>query len=339
MNETNTVSLSTCFAISRTRFVIPVLLLLFIQISSQAHEVRPGYLDVNETGINQHHVTWKVPSIGGRPLPVEPRFPTHCEVMQAAERQSLDRSVVSKATVLCQSSLAGATIEFAGLDATLTDVLVRVSLLDGELQALRATPDNPVVTVAVAGAARSVAETYFVLGVEHILLGIDHLLFVFALVLIIKTTRRLVATITAFTLAHSITLVSASLGWVNLPGRPVEAVIALSIVFLASEIANRQEGVPSQTERRPWIVAFLFGLLHGFGFAGALTEIGLPNQDVPTALLTFNLGVEAGQLLFLGVVLALLGLIKKTGLRDKFDTLASYVIGTTASFWLIERLV
>lgn len=321
--------IATIFALSFFLWLAP----------ASAHEIKPGYLEISETTQYSYDVVWKSPLIRGRPLPVEPGFPEICERMDNRARSSVAGALVVTATLQCQASLSGQRIEFNGLDATLTDVLVRVRSLDGALQALRATPDAPSVVVAIDASTRSIAGTYFALGVEHILLGIDHLLFVFALVLLIRTVRRLIETITAFTLAHSITLIAASLGWVHLPSRPVEAVIALSIVFLAHEIISRESGTLRTTERWPWMIAFVFGLLHGFGFAGALAEIGLPKNDVPVALLTFNLGVEAGQLVFLTGVLVVLALINRSGLRQRFDSLASYAIGITASVWLFERLI
>ena len=178
------------------------------------------------------------------------------------------------------------------------------------------------------------------MGVKHILLGIDHLLFVLGLVLIVRSTPRLVKTITAFTLSHSITLALATLGFVHVPQAPVEAVIALSILFLASELARRNRGESGLTARRPWLVAFSFGLLHGFGFAGALSEVGLPETDIPLALLLFNLGVEAGQLLFVAAVLALLwcGRRLATSAPRWLQDAPAYAVGSLAAFWLIERV-
>ncbi|MEJ2180131.1 MAG: HupE/UreJ family protein, partial [Gammaproteobacteria bacterium] len=179
------------------------------------------------------------------------------------------------------------------------------------------------------------------LGVEHILLGIDHLLFVFALLLIVTGVRRLVWTITAFTIAHSITLAGATLGYVHVAQQPVEAIIALSILFLATEIIHSRRGRPGYAERWPWMVAFIFGLLHGFGFAGALAEVGLPQQAIPLALVFFNVGVELGQLLFVAIVLLLgwmIHRIKVFPLRPA-EMVTTYVIGSVAAFWMIERVV
>ena len=195
--------------------------------------------------------------------------------------------------------------------------------------------------VGIGAGAHEIAWAYTVLGVEHILGGIDHLLFVLALLLIVRGGKRIVVTITAFTVAHSITLVSASLGLVAVPGPPVEAIIALSIIFVASEVVHGLQGKAGLTARAPWIVAFSFGLLHGFGFAGALAEVGLPQVDIPIALLMFNVGVEIGQLLFVAACLLIAGIANRVFPRSLawVSPLAAYAIGTVATFWTIERVV
>ena len=195
-----------------------------------------------------------------------------------------------------------------GLAATMTDVLVRIENLDGTTQVTRVTPSSPSFVVSAAPGALEVCRTYLVLGVEHILFGVDHLLFVLALLILVKGWRKLVGTITAFTVAHSITLAAATLGFVHVPSKPVEATIALSIVFVACEIVHRRSGRTGLTEAWPWVIAFTFGLLHGLGFAGALREVGLPQNAIPLALLFFNVGVELGQLLFIGLVMAVIAL-------------------------------
>jgi hydrogenase/urease accessory protein HupE len=185
-----------------------------------------------------------------------------------------------------------------------------------------------------------VARTYLALGVEHILTGFDHLLFVLALLLIVKSARRIVATVTAFTVAHSLTLAAATLGFVHLPQPPVEAAIALSIAFVAAEIVHGLDGRPGLTARAPWLVAFAFGLLHGLGFAGALAEIGLPQSAIPLALLCFNLGVELGQLAFVVALLACLALARRARIPwpRAARPLPAYAIGALAMFWVIERV-
>jgi len=188
-----------------------------------------------------------------------------------------------------------------------------------------------------------VMRTYFGFGVEHILTGIDHLLFVLALLLLVKGLRRIVATVTAFTLAHSITMAGATLGWVHMPGPPIEATIALSIAFLAAEILHNRQGRPGLAASYPWIVAFTFGLLHGFGFAGALAQIGLPAGEIPMALLFFNLGVEIGQLLFIAAVFTVFWLIRWIARGVDLPRIAwvsalpAYVIGSLAVFWVLQR--
>ncbi len=235
--------------------------------------------------------------------------------------------------------LEGWEVTVHGLSATMVDVLVRVALADGRVVSRLLRPDAPsfLFTSETAGPA---AGGYFVLGIEHILLGIDHLLFVLALVLIVRGVGLLVKTITAFTVAHSITLALAALGVVEVPSAPVEAIIALSIVFVAAEIIHRRQGRSGLTERAPWVVAFTFGLLHGFGFAGALAQVGLPQNDIPLALLFFNLGVEAGQLAFVGVVLALIALLARLRLPLPrwAPWLPPYAIGSVAMFWVIQRV-
>jgi hypothetical protein len=235
--------------------------------------------------------------------------------------------------------LVGSEITVHGLQATLLDVLLRIEFLDGHTVTQLLRPAAPSFTVPGAEASGAPVATYLGLGVEHILLGIDHLLFVFCLLLLVRGFGPLLKTITAFTLAHSITLGLATLGYVHIPIAPVEAVIALSILFLASEIVRTWSGAPSLTARRPWAVAFAFGLLHGFGFAGALSEVGLPAGDIPLALLLFNLGIELGQVLFVAVVLALAFALRKfmPACPELLRRAPVYVIGATAAYWFIAR--
>jgi hydrogenase/urease accessory protein HupE len=236
--------------------------------------------------------------------------------------------------------LRGQSLRIAGLEATMTDVLVRAEFADGTSWTQRLTPAQAATTIPQRQSAWSVAGEYLELGVEHILLGIDHLLFVLALLLITQGGWKLVKTVTAFTVAHSITLALAVLGLVQVPPAPVEAVIALSIVFVAAEILRARQGYPGITVRAPWIVAFTFGLLHGFGFAGALSAIGLPEGHIPQALLFFNVGVELGQLLFIAVIITLIGSIGHVRLRlPRWATLVPpYAIGSVAMFWVIQRI-
>jgi hydrogenase/urease accessory protein HupE len=219
----------------------------------------------------------------------------------------------------------------SGLSATVVDVLARVQRSDGTTQVVRLIPSAPAFVVEDAPRWSAIAATYLGLGVEHILLGIDHLLFVLAMLLLVSSWRRLVATITAFTVAHSITLALATLGFVHVPPKPIEAAIALSIVFVAVEIVHGRMGRLGPTERWPWMVAFVFGLLHGLGFASALRAVGLPESAIPTALLFFNLGVELGQLAFVGVVLAFLASLRS--LRLSAPVWTSRLAPTASGRW------
>lgn len=249
--------------------------------------------------------------------------------------------------------LRGQSLRIAGLEGTMTDVLVRVEFADDTSWTQRLTSGQPTAVIPLRQSGLTVAGVYLKLGVEHILLGIDHLLFVLALLIIASGTMQLIKTITAFTVAHSITLALATLGFVHVPSTPVEAVIALSIVFVALVIVRQRSPSPpsggegrsegGQTSlaiRAPWIVAFTFGLLHGFGFAGALTEAGLPEGHIPLALLFFNIGVEAGQLLFIVFVLGIIGMLYR--IRIAFprwvQLVPPYAIGSVAMFWVIQRI-
>lgn len=236
--------------------------------------------------------------------------------------------------------LAGRAFTIEGDAVGVTEVIARAERLDGSSQVERLPMERPRFVVEPPQGTGAVAWSYFVLGVEHILGGIDHLLFVLALLLIVRGSKRIVATVTAFTAAHSLTLAAATLGWVHVPGPPVEAIIALSIVFVASEVVHARQGRTGLTEQAPWIVAFSFGLLHGFGFAGALAEVGLPQTAIPLALLTFNVGVEIGQLIFVAAVLLLRALARRfmRGDPDLLPTAAAYGIGAIAAFWTIERV-
>ncbi len=322
------------------RYSVSLLLALFAVVSL-AHEARPGYLQLTQTAATTIELLLKVPAVGDMRLSLSPRLPEHCELVAPTVAHIVDGAYMERATLSCATSLTGETIWIDGLSSTLTDVLVRFERIDGTVQVSRLTPAAPSFVVKESPSALEVATTYLTIGVKHILLGIDHLLFVLALLLVVQGWRRLVATLTAFTVAHSVTLAAATLGLVRVPQQPVEAVIALSIVFVAGEIVHIGRGRASMTRRWPWIVAFVFGLLHGLGFAGALSEVGLPEQSIPLALLLFNLGVELGQLLFIGAIAALTFLLRATEIKWPLWTkaLPAYGIGTVAVFWVAERTV
>jgi hydrogenase/urease accessory protein HupE len=316
-------------------------ILLGLGAGAQAHEVRPAYLELRQTGAETWETLWKVPARGEASLAIEPLWPDNCRVEGPAHRFDGGATVTERSAMRCAGGLDGREIVIDGLSATVIDVLARVQQADGTTQVVRIVPSAPAFVVEGTPSWTTVAATYLGLGIEHILLGIDHLLFVLALLLLVRSWRRLVATITAFTVAHSITLAAATLGFVHVPVQPVEAAIALSIVFVAAEIVHGREGRPGLTARWPWIVAFVFGLLHGLGFASALSEVGLPENAIPAALLFFNLGVEVGQLAFVGAVLALLALLRRIPLPAPAWTwrLAPYGIGVVAMYWTTERIV
>jgi hydrogenase/urease accessory protein HupE len=307
---------------------------------SAAHELRPGYLELRERGPELFDVLWKVPARGELRLALAATLPERCEVVTPRRASAFDAAITERWSVHCVGGLTGGTIAIEGLAATLTDVLVRIEASDGSARIARLTARAPAFVVPAEPGRGEVAASYFRLGVEHILGGIDHLLFVLALVLLVRDAKRLVATVTAFTVAHSLTLAAATLGFVHVRQGPIEAVIALSIVFVAGEIAHEAHGRTGLSARRPWIVAFVFGLLHGLGFAGALREVGLPQQSIPLALLFFNLGVELGQLLFIACVLPLAALGRRAAARWPLASaqVPAYGIGSVAVWWTLERI-
>jgi len=314
-----------------------------------AHEVRPGYLEIRQSAEDRYDIVWKVPARGEYRLSMYVRMPETC-TGAPAHGTFVGAAFVEKWQATCPDGLVGEIITIDGLSATRTDVLARVERLDGTTQAVRLTPEQTSFEVTASPSALQVAKTYLVLGIEHILGGIDHLLFVLGLLFLVSNWRRLVATVTAFTVAHSITLAAATLGLVHVAQAPIEATIALSVMFVAAEIIHAAKGRVGLAARAPWIVAFVFGLLHGFGFAGALKEVGLPDKDIPLALLFFNVGVEAGQLLFIAAVVAVLSLaawLLSRGRREDrspwhAETLirlpVAYLIGSISAFWVLQRV-
>ena len=320
--------------------LILALLACCATLPAHADELRPGYLELTQQDAQHWRMVWKAPVLGGLATRARPAFPEFCTQSPPVARLE-GAALVAESTLTCTRDLAGSQVGLAGMEATFTDALVRIAPTGRPMQAARLTRAEAMVTVATVPDGWEVARSYTALGVIHILEGYDLLLFVIALVLLIGRPGAVIKAATAFTLAHSITLAGTTLGLFGLAQAPVEALIALSIVFLAVEIVKQEPGLPRLSERVPWLVAFLFGLLHGFGFAGALREIGLPEGDVPVALLTFNVGVELGQLVIIAAALAMLALIRRlrpAALRPA-TVAATYLIGATASFWFIERMV
>lgn len=322
---------------------IPLLALGLLLTACPLHAdvFRPAYLQLQQTGPESFDVMWKVPALdAGTTLKVKPVFPPETEEVGARSSIFAAGASVQRWKVRVPGGLEGKPVRFTHLLDTGLDVLVRVERMDGSEQLGRILPIEPSFTLKPSPGRGEVVSTYTALGIGHILLGVDHLLFVLALIMIVRSTRLLLVTITAFTIAHSITLVLATLGFMRVPGPPVEAIIALSIVFVASEILHLRQGREGLAVRKPWLVAFTFGLLHGLGFAGALAEVGLPQNAIPIALLFFNVGVEIGQLLFIIAVVLAVNLSKRylgEAVLHRAPVAVAYGIGGMASFWVIER--
>jgi hydrogenase/urease accessory protein HupE len=317
-----------------------IILLFTFGFNGWAHEIRPAFLQIIQTSETTYEVFWKIPSMGDAVPKIHPIFPPFFTVEEFKKPKQIPGSVVYSYKITSKESLQGKILTIEGLNKTLIDALVTVTYLNGEKVTLMLQPDQDSSIIPGETSTGDVIKTYSLLGIEHILFGIDHLLFVLALIIITMGKWKIIKTITAFTIAHSITLSLAALGYVNFPPAPVEAVIALSIVFLATEIIKIINGNQTLTSKKPWLVAFTFGLLHGFGFAGALSNIGLPANDIPFALAFFNIGVEIGQILFVIIVLAIIKLLSlKKEWPIYIKKIPAYTIGSLASFWLIERIV
>jgi hydrogenase/urease accessory protein HupE len=306
----------------------------------EAHESRPASLEINETAPGRYDVLWRTPLLAGMRLPVRLVFPEAVRNVTEPRESVLADSVVERRVIDAgQSRLSGQRMQFVGLQATITDVLVRVSLLNGAHWTVLVRPSQPWVEFSGTKSAVEVARTYLAYGVEHIVFGIDHLLFVFGLLLIVQDRWMLLKTVTSFTLAHSLTLAIATLGYASAPMLPLNAAIALSILFLGPEIVHSWRGETSLTIRHPWLVAFVFGLLHGFGFASALTGAGLPRRDLPLALCTFNVGVELGQVAFVVLMVRLERSFQQLEIRWPrwVEMVPGYVVGSLGAFWTIQR--
>ncbi len=308
-----------------------------------AHEVRPAYLRITQRDVHRYEVLWKQPATGEFAVRLSPRLSSGWLDAEPATVQVTPGFLIKvwRITPASDAVLDGQTLTIEGLERTITDVLVDVALADGSEFGQILKPQQPMMELDLQRVSSKAVPAYFALGVEHILTGIDHLLFVFGLILLVQNRWQLLKTITAFTVAHSITLAATALGWVRLQSAVVEALVALSIVFLALELvrACRQQRQTLAT-RLPWAIALIFGLLHGFAFAGAIAEIGLPPHDIAWSLLLFNVGVEIGQLIFVVVVLALIALLQRLPRQSPAKTrwIAPYAIGSFAAFWFLQRI-
>jgi hydrogenase/urease accessory protein HupE len=308
---------------------------------ASAHETRPGFLELRESDPTTYSLLWKRPTGGEVEIQIAPVVPEGCRLATPDRQQLTPGAVLVRGTLTCEGGLAGKTLRIAGLETTITDVLVRVHHADGRLESHLLKPGNPAVALGAMTTAWQRSASYLRLGIEHILLGIDHLLFVLGLLLIVTGRWTLVKTITAFTIAHSITLAIATLGYASVPVPPLNVAIALSILFLGPEIVRRWRGQTSFTIRHPWVVAFAFGLLHGFGFASGLKTMGLPQAEIPLALLLFNVGVEIGQIFFVGMIVALERAFRTLEIRwpRLVEALPGYAVGSLGAYWTMQRLV
>jgi hypothetical protein len=324
------------------RALLQVLALLACAPPLAAHELQPGFLELKETEAGRYEVLWKLPSLGSSDtrMPIVPVFPQNCRQVGEARSDRAGTAWVFTATLECRSGLAGRRIGIEGLEAFVTDVLVRVQHADGGVETHVLKPVQPSVQLRAASDTRRGAGVYLYLGIEHILLGVDHLLFVLGLLLIVRDRWMLLKTVTAFTIAHSITLAVATFGIASIAPAPLNAAIALSILFLGPEIVRRWRGQTSFTIRHPWVVAFAFGLLHGFGFASGLAALGLPKGEIPLALLLFNVGVEIGQLAFVLLILLLERAFRLLRVHwpRMLARLPGYLVGTLGAFWTIQRI-
>jgi hydrogenase/urease accessory protein HupE len=325
--------------VKRNLLALAAGLLLLPAVPARAHEVRPGFLDLRETGPETYSFLWKKPTGGEVEIEIAPVIPEGCRLATPDRQQLSPGAVVVRGTLTCPGGLAGREVAIAGLEATVTDVLVRLHHADGRLESHLLRPATPSVTLGGVTTATERALGYVQLGVQHILLGVDHLLFVLGLLLIVKGRWALVKTVTSFTLAHSITLAIATLGYASAPLPPLNAAIALSILFLGPEIVRTWRGETSLTIRHPWVVAFVFGLLHGFGFASGLTAMGLPKAEIPLALLLFNVGVEIGQVAFVLLIVLLERSFRVLEVRwpRLVEQLPGYSVGTLGAYWTIQR--
>jgi hydrogenase/urease accessory protein HupE len=327
------------------RYLLAVAMLLGSAVPGRADEFKPGYLQLTQIDHEIYDVLWKIPAIDEfTTLKVKPQFPDSTEAIVPL-RSTYSRGIaVQRWRIRVPGGLEGKVIAFSQLSETRIDVLARLVRLDGSEQLERVLPVDARFVVRSSPGQLEVARTYTILGIEHILTGFDHLLYVLAMLILVRGWRRIAVTMSAFTATHSLTLTAATLGWVQIPQPPVEACIALSIIFVAREIVQAHRGRAGLTARWPWAVSFTFGLMHGFGFAGALAEVGLPVGAIPAALLLFNVGVELGQLIFVAGVLALIATGGSVARRlqvhqpDWLWRVAPYAIGGYASFWLVERV-
>lgn len=307
---------------------------------AQAHESQPGSLDITPLAGTRYEVTWKAPIYYGRPHPARLKLPDHWQtVVGPTERLMPDSHLYRRVVTIGEKGVHGSIIRFPGLEGTITDVFVRLTRLDGTTMTAVVRPTRPYAELRGERSWHTAAGEYIALGFHHIMFGIDHLLFVLGLLLIVRGRIMLIRTVTSFTVAHSITLAIATLGFARAPLPPLHAAIALSILFLGPEIVRTWRGETSLTIRYPWVVAFLFGLLHGFGFASGLMTTGMLRAELAPALLFFNVGVELGQIGFVAIMLMLVRSFKKLEMHWPLwvERAPGYAVGISGAYWTIQR--
>jgi hydrogenase/urease accessory protein HupE len=328
-----------------TRSLFCLLVMFMVTITGvrvHAHESQPGTLDLRQVDRDRYEVTWRAPTYFGKPHPASIELPVEWKtVVEPTVRTLSDSQLFRRVVTVGSQGVEGCIIRFPGLANTITDVFVRLNRLDGTTMKAVVRPTKPYAQLRGERTWYTTAGDFIALGFHHILKGFDHLLFVLGLMLIVKGRMMLLKTVTAFTVAHSITLALAALGYATLPLQPIDASIALSILFLGPEIVRSWRGETSLTIHYPWVVAFLFGLLHGFGFASGIITTGMPKADIPLSLLFFNVGVEAGQLTFVCTALTLLKLFKVLHVRWPrwVELVPGYTVGSLGAFWTIQRTI
>ena len=322
-----------------------MVLILFSVVSlrlAAAHESQPGFVEIKQSGSDRYDITWRAPIYYGKPHPAALELPTEWQTIgQPTERRRADSIIFQRLISTGGKSIEGKVLRFPGLEGTITDVFIRLTRSDGSAMTMVARPTKPWAELRGERPWHVTAREYLFLGFHHILLGIDHLLFVLGLLLIVQGRVMLIKTITSFTVAHSITLGIATLGYAQAPLPPLNAAIALSILFLGPEVVRARRGETSLTIRFPWLIAFGFGLLHGFGFASGLSTTGMPRAELPWALLWFNVGVELGQLLFVFIALGLAWSFRVLQVQWPRWALwlPGYTVGSLGAYWMIQRTV
>jgi len=323
------------------RFVFVFFCSLLALISpAKAHEIRPAYLQIDELAPQRYELLWKVPTNAGMVQNITPQFDRRMILRTQSGETIVNGFVIFRYSLTGETPLPGTTLTIDNLDNTTIDTLVNISMLDGTRHSFLLRPRENSVLIPETPSAWQMVTTYTRLGIDHILRGIDHLLFVLGLILIVSSGMMLFKTITSFTIAHSITLAIATLGYAHAPLPPLNAAIALSILFLGPEIVRVRKGQTSLTIRYPWLIAFGFGLLHGFGFASGLSTAGVPQAVLPWALLSFNIGVELGQLFFVFVALSLVRAFRVLEVcwPRWVVWVPAYTVGTLGAFWTIQRV-